>query len=109
MHNPLTPGRLDGTGNITTAELNAIRDQTGRCPGPAAGCRCTLHTDQPTILRVVTPGRPPLRALTFDTTHNGTMTCPCAACAAERASRPALGAGPAQLRPRPPRHLRNAA
>lgn len=33
----------------------------------------------------------------------GTMTCPCERCVKDRVSRPALGAGPAQLTVRPSR------
>lgn len=40
---------------------------------------------------------------------DGTYTCPCADCDADRAKRAAQGAGAAQFKPRPPRRLRSAA
>lgn len=88
------------------------------CPNStASGCRCVEHAlglmahapdlaayaaalardTKPVRLRVTTIG--PARSPSCD----GTMTCPCETCARERAQRPALGAGPAQFKPRPPR------
>lgn len=56
-----------------------------------------LDRARPTRLRIVTLG--PRTADDCD----GTMTCSCSRCAKDRASRPALGAGPAQFKPRPAR------
>jgi hypothetical protein len=93
------------------------------CPNSSeSGCRCPAHApglaafarDPVAYEAALAPLRPAVRLHVVTAGElardpcDGSMTCSCRRCAGERASRDAIGAGPAQFKVRPPRARRAA-